>query len=108
MANSTDLGLSGAIHTRNLERGVLLARQIETGMVHVNDQTVNDQPNAILGGERGSIMGRFGGEWVMERIPLVQCYRAARTPRIPHLTHQPTAPNGKRPPRNSGRRFVAE
>lgn len=81
MANSIDFGLSGAIHTRNVERGVLLARQIETGMVHVNDQTVNDQANAPFGGERGSGMGRFGGEWVMEEMTRVQWITVQHEPR---------------------------
>ncbi|HEX8505450.1 MAG TPA: aldehyde dehydrogenase family protein [Hymenobacter sp.] len=72
LANELDFGLSGALHTRNVERGVQLARQVETGMIHVNDQSVNDEPNAPFGGERESGLGRFGGEWVMDEMTRVQ------------------------------------
>ncbi|MCY9076572.1 aldehyde dehydrogenase family protein, partial [Bacillus inaquosorum] len=41
----TPFGLSGAVHTSNLERGVAFAKRIETGMIHVNDTTINDEPN---------------------------------------------------------------
>ena len=35
IANDTSFGLSGAVHTGNVERGVAIAKQIETGMIHV-------------------------------------------------------------------------
>ena len=81
LANELNFGLSGALHTRNVERGVQLARAVETGMIHVNDQSVNDEPNAPFGGERGSGMGRFGGEWVMEEMTRVQWVTVQHEPR---------------------------
>ena len=81
LANELDFGLSGALHTRNVERGVQLAREVETGMIHVNDQSVNDEPNAPFGGEKESGMGRFGGEWVMEEMTRVQWVSVQHTPR---------------------------
>jgi benzaldehyde dehydrogenase (NAD) len=43
-------------------RGVALADRIPTGIVHVNDQTVNDEANAPFGGLAASGTGsRFGG-----------------------------------------------
>lgn len=32
IANDTDLGLAAAVFTRNVERGLRLAQQLETGM----------------------------------------------------------------------------
>ncbi|GGG38837.1 aldehyde dehydrogenase family protein [Hymenobacter glacieicola] len=81
LANELDFGLSGALHTRNVARGVQLARQVETGMIHVNDQSVNDEPNAPFGGERESGLGRFGGEWVMEEMTRVQWVSVQHEPR---------------------------
>ena len=43
-------------------RGLDLARQIPTGIVHINDQTVDDAPNTPFGGIGASGTGaRFGG-----------------------------------------------
>ena len=81
LANELDFGLSGALHTRNVTRGVQLAREVETGMIHVNDQSVNDEPNAPFGGERESGLGRFGGEWVMDEMTRVQWVTVQHEPR---------------------------
>jgi benzaldehyde dehydrogenase (NAD) len=43
-------------------KGLALADQIPTGMVHINDQTVTDEANAPFGGIAASGTGsRFGG-----------------------------------------------
>ncbi|MGW0735333.1 aldehyde dehydrogenase family protein [Streptomyces sp. NPDC002851] len=62
LANDTPYGLSGAVHTADLERGVNFARRIETGMVHVNDGTVHDEPFVAFGGEKLSGLGRLNGD----------------------------------------------
>lgn len=72
IANSKDFGLSGALHTTNIEKGVAFARKVETGMIHINDQTVNDEPNVPFGGEKGSGIGRFNGEFILEEFTRLQ------------------------------------
>jgi benzaldehyde dehydrogenase (NAD) len=43
-------------------RGLALAARIPTGIVHINDQTVNDEANVPFGGVLASGTGaRFGG-----------------------------------------------
>lgn len=66
IANSTDYGLSSAVFTGDVERGVRFARRVHAGMTHVNDTTVNDEPNTAFGGEKDSGLGRFGGEWAID------------------------------------------
>lgn len=62
LANRTRYGLSAAIHTGSLGRGLAMADHIASGAVHVNDQTVHDQANAPFGGVGISGNGgRFGG-----------------------------------------------
>ncbi|WP_100332234.1 aldehyde dehydrogenase family protein [Bacillus xiapuensis] len=63
LANQTDYGLSGAVHTKSVDRGIQLAQQVETGMIHVNDITINDEPIVAFGGEKSSGIGRLNGEW---------------------------------------------
>jgi len=72
IANSKDFGLSGALHTKDIEKGVAFARKVETGMIHINDQTVNDEPNVPFGGEKGSGIGRFNGEFILEEFTRLQ------------------------------------
>jgi benzaldehyde dehydrogenase (NAD) len=62
LAASSDYGLSLGILTRDVMRGLDLARRIPTGIVHINDQTVDDEPNVPFGGILDSGTGaRFGG-----------------------------------------------
>ena len=67
-ANATGFGLSAGIITGDLDRGMALARQIESGIVHVNDQTVGDEPQMPFGGVKDSGWGRFGGRAAMEEF----------------------------------------
>ncbi|MFF2652428.1 aldehyde dehydrogenase family protein [Streptomyces sp. NPDC058045] len=66
IANDTPYGLSGAVHTGNIERGVAFARRIDTAMMHVNDSTVHDEPLVPFGGEKNSGTGRLNGDATVE------------------------------------------
>jgi benzaldehyde dehydrogenase (NAD) len=62
LARASEYGLSLGIVTKDVMHGLAVAEQIPTGIVHINDQTVNDEANAPFGGVRASGTGsRFGG-----------------------------------------------
>ncbi|MFT8244737.1 aldehyde dehydrogenase [Roseomonas sp. BN140053] len=61
VANDTEYGLSAAIFTRDVARGIALARRIESGICHVNGPTVHDEAQMPFGGVKASGYGRFGG-----------------------------------------------
>jgi acyl-CoA reductase-like NAD-dependent aldehyde dehydrogenase len=61
LAADTDFGLSLGIVTHDVAAAMRIADRIPVGMVHVNDQTVNDDPNAPFGGVGASGFGRVGG-----------------------------------------------
>ena len=67
-ANATAYGLASGIITTNVERGLALARNMDAGIVHVNDQTVADEPQMPFGGIKDSGFGRFGGSAVVEEF----------------------------------------
>jgi acyl-CoA reductase-like NAD-dependent aldehyde dehydrogenase len=67
-ANATAYGLASGIITTNVERGLELARHIDAGIVHINDQTVGDEPQMPFGGIKDSGFGRFGGSAVVEEF----------------------------------------
>jgi acyl-CoA reductase-like NAD-dependent aldehyde dehydrogenase len=60
-ANDTDYGLAAGILTSDPDKGLALADQINSGIVHVNDQPVHDEPQMPFGGVKDSGWGRFGG-----------------------------------------------
>ncbi|MEU5943281.1 benzaldehyde dehydrogenase [Micromonospora sp. NPDC047548] len=62
LAAAGEYGLSLGIVTRDVMQGLALADRLPTGIVHINDQTVNDEANAPFGGVGASGTGsRFGG-----------------------------------------------
>ncbi len=67
-ANATSYGLSAAIFTADTDRGFALAQQIESGIVHVNEQSVGDEPQMPFGGVKDSGWGRFGGQAVVDEF----------------------------------------
>lgn len=68
IANNTEFGLSGAVHTQDLDRGVALAKRVQTGMIHVNDCTIHDEPIVAFGGEKQSGLGRLNGPWSLDEF----------------------------------------
>jgi benzaldehyde dehydrogenase (NAD) len=63
VANDTEYGLVAAIQTGSVSRGLDLAKELRTGIVHVNDQTLNNDAYAPFGGVGASGNGsRFGSQ----------------------------------------------
>src|SRR5207342_947456 len=67
-ANDSSYGLSAGILTTDTDRGFRLAVQLQTGIVHVNDQPVHDEPQMPFGGVKDSGFGRFGGRAVVDEF----------------------------------------
>jgi acyl-CoA reductase-like NAD-dependent aldehyde dehydrogenase len=61
LANDTQYGLTSAVFTRDAARGLCVARQIRSGMCHINGPTVHDEAQMPFGGVGASGYGRFGG-----------------------------------------------
>ena len=62
LAKGTEYGLALGILTRDVYAGLQLAERIPSGLVHINDQTVNDEAVAPFGGVGASGTGsRHGG-----------------------------------------------
>ncbi len=60
-ANDTAYGLTAGIITEDTGHGFEVASRIRTGIAHINDQSVDDEPQAPFGGVGDSGYGRFGG-----------------------------------------------
>jgi benzaldehyde dehydrogenase (NAD) len=62
LANQTEYGLAAAVQSGSERRAQAIADRLHAGMVHINDQTVNEEPVAPFGGFAASSNGgHFGG-----------------------------------------------
>jgi len=69
LANCSEYGLAASIHTRALATGLDIAKRLNTGMVHINDQPINCEPHVPFGGMGASGSGgRFGGPASIEEF----------------------------------------
>jgi acyl-CoA reductase-like NAD-dependent aldehyde dehydrogenase len=67
-ANDTTYGLSAGIMTTDADRGMALAQRLDSGIVHINEQPVGDEPQMPFGGVKDSGWGRFGGQAVIDEF----------------------------------------
>jgi benzaldehyde dehydrogenase (NAD) len=62
LANAGDYGLSAGIFSASVGRALALGNRLRTGLLHINDQTVADEPHVPFGGTGASGNGtRIGG-----------------------------------------------
>lgn len=80
-ANGSQFGLTAAVLAGNTERGMEIARRLEAGIVHVNDQPVNDEPQMPFGGVKDSGWGRFGVGFAVEDFTELQWMTSRSSPR---------------------------
>jgi acyl-CoA reductase-like NAD-dependent aldehyde dehydrogenase len=71
-ANASRFGLTAGIISADVYRGFGLAQRLEAGIVHVNDQTVNDEPQMPFGGVKDSGWGKFGLQFTAEDFTELQ------------------------------------
>src|SRR5512147_3012459 len=81
VANNSKYGLSSGILTKDFTRALDIALRLETGMVHIGDQSVNDEPQVPFGGMKGSGYGRFGGQAALDEFTELRWINVQRTPR---------------------------
>lgn len=81
IANDTEYGLSGSVHSTDLGQAKRIAEALETGMVHINDQPLNDHAHTAFGGVGASGMGRYNGEAVLRQFTETKWISIQREPR---------------------------
>ncbi len=68
VANDTTYGLSAGVITPNLQKAIYLAEGLETGMVHVNDASIDAEASVPFGGSKWSGQGREGGRYSLDAL----------------------------------------
>ncbi|HEX6566805.1 MAG TPA: aldehyde dehydrogenase family protein [Chthoniobacterales bacterium] len=82
LANATDYGLSSGIITNDMQKALDLAFGLDSGMVHLNDCTVSDEPHAPFGGVKNSGFGREGGHFSIEEMTELKWITIQRGQRV--------------------------
>jgi acyl-CoA reductase-like NAD-dependent aldehyde dehydrogenase len=80
-ANASAFGMNAAVLAADAAQGMGVARQLQVGIVHVNDQPVNDEPQMPFGGTKDSGWGRFGVGFAVEDFTEVQWVTTRDVPR---------------------------
>ncbi len=81
VANDTEYGLSAAVFSEDVPAALELAHRIESGICHINDTTVQDEPQMPFGGVKASGFGRFGGRAALEEFTELRWITVQDTPR---------------------------
>jgi acyl-CoA reductase-like NAD-dependent aldehyde dehydrogenase len=81
LANDTEYGLAAAVFTRDIARGLEVARRIESGICHINSPTVQDEGQMPFGGVKASGYGRFGGKAGIDAFTELRWITVQTTPR---------------------------
>src|SRR5438876_9951068 len=81
VANDTDYGLSSAMFSADVDAAMEVARRLQTGICHINDATINNEPPMPFGGIKHSGWGRFGGKAALEEFTELRWITIQDSPR---------------------------
>ena len=68
VANDTEYGLSAVGLQPRHRAGARVAKQIESGICHINGPTVHDEAQMPFGGTKAAGYGRFGGKAAIDEF----------------------------------------
>jgi acyl-CoA reductase-like NAD-dependent aldehyde dehydrogenase len=72
IANNSRYGLTAVVHTPDLGRALSIARNLQVGMVHINDWPIHDEAHVPFGGVRQSGLGALNGLASIEAFTTLQ------------------------------------
>ncbi|URW84008.1 aldehyde dehydrogenase [Alcaligenes sp. DN25] len=81
LANDSEYGLAAAVFTQDVNRGLRIAKQIQSGICHINGPTVHDEAQAPFGGMKASGYGRFGSKSAINEFTELRWITVQTTPR---------------------------
>jgi succinate-semialdehyde dehydrogenase/glutarate-semialdehyde dehydrogenase len=96
LTNASPFGLTAAVFTKDLERGLAFAEQARAGWVNINASTNLWESHLPFGGRAGSVSGtgRVGGSYPMDTFtePKTVTFPVPTLPPLPTLPPVPTLP----------------
>ncbi|KAK6197607.1 mitochondrial aldehyde dehydrogenase [Scheffersomyces amazonensis] len=70
--NVNSYGLKATIWSQNILEAIDIAKNIETGAVHINSSSVHDEVTIPHGGVKGSGQGRFNSSWGLDEFNIIK------------------------------------
>ncbi|WP_408330383.1 benzaldehyde dehydrogenase [Paraburkholderia agricolaris] len=81
IVHASEYGLAASVHSRSIPAAMTIADRLRSGMIHINDQTVNNEFHVPFGGMGASGNGgRFGGPANVEEFTQTQWISAIDKP----------------------------
>lgn len=80
-ANASAFGLTAAVLAGDSVQGLEVASRLQAGIIHVNDQPVNDEPQMPFGGTKDSGWGRFSTGFAVDDLTELQWVTTRDSPR---------------------------
>lgn len=81
LVHASEYGLAAAVHSGSMSVAMSVARRLKSGMIHINDQTVNNEFQVPFGGMGASGNGgRFGGPANVDEFTQTQWISAMDAP----------------------------
>ncbi|SDY08417.1 aldehyde dehydrogenase family protein [Halobellus clavatus] len=68
IANDTEYGLTGSVHAGDIGEGLEIAKRMDTGNVHVNDQGINDEAHVPFSGTKASGLGGYNSDDFLDEV----------------------------------------
>ncbi|KIX09648.1 uncharacterized protein Z518_00729 [Rhinocladiella mackenziei CBS 650.93] len=68
LANATKYGLNAAVHSKDMQHALEVAKEIDTAQIHINSMTAHDEPTIPVGGMKASGWGRNNGLWGLKEF----------------------------------------
>jgi aldehyde dehydrogenase (NAD+) len=68
LANDTEYGLTGSVHAGDIGEGLQIAKRIDSGNVHVNDQGINDEAHVPFSGTKASGLGGYNSDDFLDEV----------------------------------------
>jgi len=81
LANDSEFGLSSAVFSQDISQALAVAKQIESGICHINGATVHDEAQMPFGGVKQSGYGRFGSKVSIAEFTELRWITIQTTPR---------------------------
>ena len=81
LANDSEFGLSSAVFSQDIVQALAVAKQIESGICHINGATVHDEAQMPFGGVKQSGYGRFGSKVSVAEFTELRWITIQTTPR---------------------------
>ena len=81
LANDSEYGLSAAVFSQNIAQALDVAKQIDSGICHINGATVHDEAQMPFGGVKQSGYGRFGSKMALAEFTEMRWISIQTSPR---------------------------